>query len=107
MNENTAEHNNCPKCHTSSTKNIFSAQDFDTSTETYSIQYCESCALAFTSICLNPEQLSRYYKKSYYGNSDNKFNGIIETLTRYCNHLRAKKILATIKKTRKAVDTPY
>lgn len=73
---------------------LFEGYGFDDSAERFSLVRCEECQIVSTFPCPSSEVLSSYYSKSYYGESDQKFKGPLETLVRKFNDARVRKLLA-------------
>ena len=90
----------CSLCKGKKGKQVFSAFDFDKSTEPFEVLQCTACGLAQTQPLPDPASLNDYYSESYYGSSTKKFSGIIESLTILGSKIRAKKILKALSNNR-------
>jgi SAM-dependent methyltransferase len=88
----------CSLCGGVENKPVFSAADFDQATESFELIQCAQCGVTQTRPVPDPVSLDQYYSRSYYGGGSKKFSGIVEALTVLGNRLRAKKILAELRK---------
>ena len=96
----------CPVCGKRVNHHAYPVSDFDTGQQSFQVLSCDSCHLGHTEPKPTAEQLDAYYRPEYYGDSEQKFTGLIEQLTVAANRYRAKGLHATVSAAAKP-DRPY
>ena len=88
----------CPICKRYSAIFKFTAPDFDTQTQFYTLYQCRNCNFAFVFPHPAKKEISSYYNKKYYGSANKKFTAFPEYITKFYNFLRGNYINRIISK---------